>query len=355
MTADHIDALVEAAVDGVDVDGLSAHVDDDGYHLSVPEQAYRALRESDFRDAAARHGARVAEWHFWQQVAPQAPDRWAFLRWLDGAAEQSALDRLATVREGTARTWGELHIRVTADGPGHRSYEIRHVDDADAPRAALERYTDPAAVRDIARYDARGRYRPLETAPTLQSGWAFVELDAADVVRTVDRFYPATIANWHRERRGDLDVTHWRAAAERQTGIYDVVDALDGEAVAWLAEACCVDSECLKRRAWDEDDDEPLGVPRGDGEFPCREPCSLVIAVAREIAVAERDAAPAEDRRVSETDLTHVVQILESVADRDAEQVRDGAVDDPANRYRAGYLRAKLASQIEASDTDDPP
>jgi hypothetical protein len=197
----------------------------------------------------------------------------------------------------------------------------------------------------LVKFDDRGRYRPLKTAPTLPTGWAFVDLVPDDLTATVEQIYPATVTNWYLEREGRLDVSHWRETMERQSGIYGVVKTWDRgeghEHVNWVAEACCDDSQCLKRREWDYDEDTDLDVDGGDGVFPCREPCSLVITAARKWTRLE-----AESERTYEFDLTpsekeQVEAIIGAVADGRAHEIREADVKDPANRYRARFLRAK--------------
>jgi len=77
----------------------------------------------------------------------------------------------------------------------------------------------------------RGALPPALDCTVAPHGWAFVDLDGSDLVQTVEYIYPATVANWYREREGDLDVDHWADAAGRQTGIYSIVEQLDGEAL----------------------------------------------------------------------------------------------------------------------------
>lgn len=199
------------------------------------------------------------------------PTATAFLQWLEQGERQTERDEGFTV----TRTWGQLAITISEDD-GKRTYEIRHEADRNTPRKTLERYTDPLAVRELSKFDDEGTYRPLSTAPTLPTGWVVTDLDSHDVVQTIGRFYPATIANWYRERNGELDVTHWQSAANRQTGRYDVADERSRTAVDRAVEVCCVDVQCLKRRTWGYNDEHDLDVPPGDGVFPCREPCSFL-------------------------------------------------------------------------------
>ncbi|WP_338740490.1 DR2241 family protein [Haloplanus salilacus] len=342
---DPAEALRTAAADGVDFDGLEATRDDDGFHLAVPEARYDGLSASAFLDAARGHEAYVEDWFFWHQHAPQDDASWAFLRWVE-RADDPLPERRTRLADGTAREWGQLLIETRTGERGRRRYDLRHVDDADTDDDALSVHTDPHDARRIRKTDDDGRYRPLSTAPTLPHGWAFADLGPAALVRAVEGFYPATIGNWHREREGRLDVTHWTEAVARQTGIYGVVETWDRgeghEHVNWVAEACCADSECLKRREWAYDDETPLDVPGGDGVFPCREPCSLVIAAARRWTRMEAEASRTYEFDLTPSEKAQLEELVDAVADGRTDEIREADTSDGANRYRTRYLRAKL-------------
>jgi hypothetical protein len=356
MDAVQVSALREAAVEGVEFDDLQASIEGDVLVVKTPDGTWDG--EGDVPPAVAPY---VANWWVWHALAPQHEPRFRFLRWLEGAdersePEQSELERSvpkrhAALEEGLSRTWGELHVAVRLGPGGVRQYEVRHAADEGADAAALET-VDPAALEDLIRADADGRYRPLKTAPTLQSGWIAPELGPAACCDVVEAVYPATIANWHRERTGQLDVTHWRETAARQTGMFDVVSDLPDAAVPRVAEACCVDSQCLKRRQWDLDEDTELSVPRGEGEFPCREPCSLVIAAARKWATLEREPAETVTLEVTPAERDQLRDIVDAVADDRVDEIREADVNDGANRYRARYLREKLFGGPGEQDGD---
>ncbi len=361
MAGARVEDLLAAAREegGIETAGLRLHATDGGYDLSVGETTAEGVSGERVREVLAEHPAHVDEWYFWARVAPDAPDRRAFLRWVEGvddstgaASGRSVPDRRERLRDGVSRVWGQLRVRVELAADG-RVYELRHVEDAEAARDTLDVHRDPLDARRLGKADERGRYRPLSTAPTLQCGWVFVDLSAREVVRAVEAFYPATVANWHREREGRLDVTHWHEAVSRQTGIYGLVETWDRgeghEHVEWVAEACCDDSQCLKRREWEYDDETALdveGAPDGEraegsGVFPCREPCSLVVAAARKWTRLE-----AEESRTYEFDLTpsekeQVEAIVDAVADGRVEDIREADFGEGANRYRARFLRAK--------------
>ena len=350
-----IAALRAVADDGVDFDGLVVGQDGDGLRFAVPEAAYEGLGAEEFGARAREHAAAVREWYVWHQEMPQDPAQWAFLRWVERADDHQPPERRErlTGADGVTREWGQLAVtvRLTAPDQGgegdrrRRRYTLRHVDDADTPAEALERHTDPYVARRLRKEDDRGRYRPLSTAPTLQRGWALTDLEPAALVRAVEGFYPATVANWHREREGELDVTHWTAATDRQTGIYGVVQTWNRgeghEHVDWVAEACCTDSQCLKRREWGYDAETPVSVDGGDGVFPCREPCSLVVATARRWTRLEAEEPQTYEFELTPSEKAQVETIIDAVADGRTEAVREADTADGANRYRARFLRAK--------------
>ncbi|MCU4740415.1 DR2241 family protein [Natronoglomus mannanivorans] len=353
-------------------DGLRLEATDDGYTVATPAGERTGLSERDLREALADETDDVSEyvtnWYYWQQVGGEGTARRAFLRWCERApvedtpGDESETEGTDEGRSETARTvpdryepltddglereWGQLSITVQladSDGtsPGDRVYDVRHVEDRKADLADLEIHDRPRDARDLTTADERGRYRPLKTAPTLVSGWAFTGLAGDDLVDTVEFVYPATVANWHREQRGNLDVDHWLETAERQTGIYDVVDELPREAVEWMAEACCVDSQCLRRREWEYEEDDDLSVDGGDGPFPCREPCSLVIAAARKWAILETEEERTWEFELTTSEKNQLEALLDAVADGRVDEIREADVNRGANRYRARYLRAK--------------
>jgi hypothetical protein len=348
MNEDQFAALQAAATDGIDSGWLTVTADEDSYDVTVPDATYRGLTAEELRAVARRHSEYVSEWYFWAQTVPDAPDRSAFLQWLEDGDDDSVTARQNRLREGIDSEWGELSIHAQLAEAGRRVYEIRHVDDADVRVEDLDVSTDPLDARELTKEDDDGRYRPLSTAPTLQRGWALVDLTPAALVRAVDAVYPATITNWHRERDGTLDVTHWTETMGRQSGIYGVIETWDRgdghEHVEWVATACCDDSQCLKRREWEYDGDTELAAESGDGVFPCREPCSLVISAARRWARLEGEQPRRYEFELTPSEKEQIEAIIDAVADGRADEIREGDFKDDANRWRARYLRAKRMS-----------
>jgi sirohydrochlorin cobaltochelatase len=224
-------------------------------------------------------------------VRPDAGD--AFLSWVE-----------ATGR----REWGELH--VAADGEG---YALSHRADRDTASAALDTPDSVAALRDRIRTADDGHYRPFSGERSLPTGWGFDGLGRVELLRAVATVYPASVETW----ADDPDPVPYRETATRQSGIYERTVALSRADLAATTEAVCGD--CAKRRDWDERREDSLPVDRGDGHLPCREPCSFLVAAAREMLDEPPDEQP---------------------PDRPDDGVPPGDLTDPANRYRVRYRRA---------------
>jgi len=332
------ETLAEGAIDH---DGLAADYDaeTETYQIETPDRQ-ASVGADELGEVAAEQAAYISNWYFYTQQIDSEVTR-AFCRWLELAADHPVPDRYAALESGVDREWGQLSITTTISEDGTRHYGVCHVDDSDVEAAALTAHTDPFDARDIGTLDAKGRYRPLRTAPSLDSGWIFVDLTANEVYEAVEAFYPATVVNWYREGRGELDIDHWRDEQDRQSGIYNLITVLPDEAVDWAAAACCEDSQCLKRREWQLSEDEPLAAEGGDGVFPCRGPCSMVVAAGREWAKLERQDTRTYEFELTPSEKEQLEAVIDAVADDEVDEIREADVSNGANRYRVRYLREK--------------
>lgn len=352
MNAPQLDAFVSSASDGIAFDELSVAADGEGYQIEIPGERLDTDEEG-LREFAEANPWYVSNWYYWTRAVGCEGARYAFLRWIEGADDQPVGERYEALSTGISRKWGQLRITASLAEDGKRRYALRHVDDADS--AGLDTYSDPLAARELVKHDDSGRYRPLSTAPTLPTGWEYPDLGGEELVRTVDFVYPATVENWHREREGELDVTHFREAAERQSGIYSIVSQLSVEELEAAAEACCVDSQCLKRRMWDEDEGTELDVERGSGEFPCREPCSLFVTAARKFVTLGREDTRTYEFELTPTEKEQIEGIIDAVAEGRTGEIREADLNEEANRYRARYLRARRMNEEGMSGTPTYP
>ncbi|KAB1194648.1 hypothetical protein GJR96_14840 [Haloferax sp. MBLA0076] len=345
--SNHIDAVVDAARDGIEHDGFAVTFEDGTYRLDTPEMTFENLSEDELYDLFTQWADEAGhDWHFWSDVVGDVSQhRRAFLQWVEGFDERPLNERYEALRNGVSTEWGQLRITVELDDDT-RVYDVRHVDDADVDTDELDPYHDPLAARQLSTYDENGRYRPLKSGNNLAGGWVFPDIDAHTLVETVETFYPASVPNWYREREGTLDVEHWEDTIGRQTGMYSVIETWnrgDGhEHVDWVAEACCDDSQCVKRREWQCDDETDLDVDGGDGVFPCREPCSLVIAASRKWTRLEGEETQTYEFELTPSEKAQVEEIIEAVADGRIDDIREADVYEGANRYRTRFLRAKL-------------
>jgi len=173
-------------------------------------------------------------------------------------------------------------------------YELRHHLDAGAPQDSLAAFTDPAAARDIALYDAAGNYRPLRTAPTLKRGWRLSLATIEQLRDALDAFYPAMLAARLAFDQGRLAVTPLRETLARQSGMYAVTRKISNpNADALIGTFCRSDCACLKTILWPIAADIPITSLPPDKFHPtpdpaiipllCAEACNLLVARAREV------------------------------------------------------------------------
>ncbi len=170
-------------------------------------------------------------------------------------------------------TLGELTITLTLDealleGPGERTRDIRIGGDAEA-------------IREWARFDSRGRYRPLSGARTLRPDWyaRFSSLEA--LTGAVEGIYPLAYEHIAAATEGRLRVTTLEEALGRQGGRYESAAGLSPAGRDLTAALLC--GGCVRTPAW-------RGGHIDASAIPCPEPCSVLVAFCREAAAWE--AAP---------------------------------------------------------------
>lgn len=186
---------------------------------------------------------------------------------------------------------GEIAIAA----PG--SYELCHA--ADFGRAGLEVHGRPEAAREIARFDAAGKYRPLKTAPDLRRGWKLALPDVGALREALDYFYPAMLATRLAWEEGRLRITPLRETLGRQSGMYAVTKRIgDIPAQEMIGGFCASRGGCLKTILWPLAPGLPVtslppekfdATANQDGSnepcipLLCVEACNLLVARAREV------------------------------------------------------------------------
>jgi hypothetical protein len=160
------------------------------------------------------------------------------------------------------------------------SYELRHCDD----RAAAPESLRPVALheaRALAQYTSMGTFRPLKSAPNLQTGWRIVAANDAELEIVLNHLYPGAIADWHAAQTANPPVTHYREFTNRQSGMYRVTAKLSDAQVGEVVKTTCDKTMCLKHRFWTA----PGVGPDSAAEkslIPCLEPCAILLEAARQ-------------------------------------------------------------------------
>lgn len=172
---------------------------------------------------------------------------------------------------------GEVIVQLR-EGDGH--YEIRHRDDLDRDENDLCPIADWAAWRELIRTDASGEFRPLKAAPNLRRGWRLPLRDENELRLALQFLYPTALANATLHQDGELPVIPYLESADRQSGRYRIVRALEAEALEELTRTVCAEG-CLKCRLWGANPDRPKSA---SSELPilCPEACNFFIERARE-------------------------------------------------------------------------
>lgn len=212
-----------------------------------------------------------------------------------------------------------------------RGFELRHLRDTGTPEDAL-RTVAVGDLRELARSNDAGQYRPLKSAPDLRAGWRCVVVELDELEQALSGLYPGFLADWHAVESGFPPVTHFRPFVSRQTGIYRRVAELDDAAAAAVIRACCAREVCLKRRWW-----TVKGLSPDDASVksivPCLEPCALLLDLAR-LAVSEK-SGPVTPLSCEEK------QALGRAAEMPDSAVPAADLEHPGNPRRARWLLLK--------------
>ncbi len=160
-----------------------------------------------------------------------------------------------------------------------RDFELRHVEDRETAPEKL-RLVAEHEVRALAQFTATGAFRPLKSAPNLQTGWRLIISDPAKLEFVINQFYPGAIADWFAVRSANAVPTHYREFTDRQTGMYRITAMLTDEQAAPVIRACCHRKFCLKQRLWTVNGLVPDSL-EGKSLIPCLEPCAVLLEFAR--------------------------------------------------------------------------
>lgn len=197
----------------------------------------------------------------------------------------------ALLPPGGQLRFGELSLRRNAEG----LFSARHLSDEETV-SPLEALDSVPALRELAKFDLEGAYRPLKTAPGLRHGWTTSTTDPREFLNRLDALYPGLFATWIALESGSLAAVPLRETLDRQTGMYRFAGTIsDGMADRILAELC--GTGCLRRVAWTlRSESPPTMIQREPGDIPlvCTEACTFAVTRARELAKEAHEARTAE-------------------------------------------------------------
>ena len=181
-----------------------------------------------------------------------------------------------------ASVGGELALAQVLIRREERGFELRHVQDRQAASDDL-RSISLNDVRTLAQFTVSGTFRPLKSAPNLQSGWRLAVRDEAKLERALDQFYPGAIADWFAARSPNPPVTNYREFTARQTGIYEITATLNDQQAAQMIRSCCDAKHCLKRPLWTVERLAPDATEE-KSLIPCLEPCAVLLESSLQFA-----------------------------------------------------------------------
>ena len=216
--------------------------------------------------------------------------------------------------------------------------ELRHVSDAGAEPGAL-RLVPIAALRHLAQTTACGAFRPLKSAPNLQTGWRAVAVDEAALESALHALYPGAVPDWFAAQAPSPPVTHYREFTERQTGMYRITTMLNDAQAAGVIRACCHRRFCLRQRLWGV---AGLDADRADEKslIPCLEPCAVLLEFGRKAMRIEQE----EKARLefAPDELATIQAALQSLLTPAGSGVREADFNSPSNPRRAQWLLDRL-------------
>jgi sirohydrochlorin cobaltochelatase len=207
---------------------------------------------------------------------------------------------------------GQILVRKTGV-----DFILSHRDDA--PCAGLQRFRNAQDAIEIAKYDDRGNYRPLKTAPNLRHGWRMELETPGELKRALDYFYPGRLAVFDAWERGQLRTTPLRETLDRQSGMYRIAAKIsDAQIDDLVADFCRSNGGCLRTILWKRDHEGAIAsakLPRekfdpawDQAQLPessafakatadkptqatipllCQEPCNLLVAECRKTVKGE--------------------------------------------------------------------
>jgi hypothetical protein len=244
---------------------------------------------------------------------------------------------------GAERVLAQVLLRRRGTG-----FELRHVEDRSRKSVSL-RTVRLDQLRRLAQFTAEGVFRPLKSAPNLQTGWKCLARSAPDLETALNHLYPGALADWQAAQSPKPPVTNYREFTDRQTGMYRITQKLSDTQAAEMTRACCNQRFCLKRRLWTVPGLK-ADSPAEKSLIPCLEPCAVLLEFARKTMRMEQESKALLD--LAPSDLRSIVASLQRALVQPAPEVQEADLDAPLNPRRIQRL-LQLLPQNGLSHRDD--
>lgn len=249
-----------------------------------------------------------------------------------------------------AQTGDELLLAQVVIRRAKQGYELRHEADRARPAAEL-RLVPVSSLRDLAQFTQDGAFRPLKSAPNLQTGWRALIGSEAELEAALSHLYPGAIADWGAAQQPSPPVTHFREFTERQTGMYRITAMLDDIQAAQVTAACCHPRFCLKQRRWTVGALKPDAVEE-KSIIPCLEPCAILLEFARKAMRLEQDGK--QPSEVGAQDLETLQGALETALAKPSSAQREADFDLPDNPRRLQLAIERLKARVTEAKGSTP-
>ena len=223
--------------------------------------------------------------------------------------------------------------------------DLRHRDDAglDASRLRRIALTDLHALSQV---DALGRFRPNKASPNLVCSWFHLTPDAPALEAALDALLPGGLADWYAVHSASTAPISWQHYADRQTGMYRNVAALNEPEAEDIARAGCHPHCCTRQRLWTVGE-RPSETAIEKSVVPCLEPCALLLELARR----EQKSQATEDRStliLTQSELSTLDNLFKCALEHPDASLREGDLSSPGNPRRILLLREKLLPWLPA-------
>jgi hypothetical protein len=201
-------------------------------------------------------------------------------------------------------------------------------------------------LRALSQSDASGRFRPNNASPHLVGGWIHFAADASALDAALEALLPGGLEDWYSVEKGSTRPIPWQQYADRQTGMYRHVAAMNDPEAEEVARAGCHSRCCTRRRMWTVGESPPE-IADGKSCVPCLEPCALLLELARR-AQKTNTADERSQIVLTETDLVTLDTLFGMALDNPDVSLREGDMSAPGNPRRILLLREKLLPWLPA-------